>query len=102
MTGADVTARSTTVTALTVDRTKPPATTGPVGSKKFAFEIAGKGTLETFQLETKGLSPGPHTLQVRILNDPVRGLDNLQRKATGTSPASAPVAGAYGERSEPA
>ena len=71
VTGADVTARSTTVTAVTVDRTKPPATTRPAGSKKFAFEIAGKGALDTFQLDTKGLSPGLHTLQVRILNDPV-------------------------------
>ncbi len=71
VTGADLTARSTTVAAVTVDRTKPLATTRAARGTKFAFELAGKRALDTFQLDTKGLSPGPHTLQVRILSDPV-------------------------------
>ncbi len=71
VTGTDVSGRLTAVTAVSVDGTKAPVPTRPGASKKFGFELAGKRALDTFQLDTKGLKPGPHTLQVSVLNDPV-------------------------------
>ena len=68
--GKDVTTRSAAISAVSVDGKTGPVPGRPGSATRFAFVSSPTQPFATFELNTKRLSPGPHTLRVTVPNDP--------------------------------
>jgi hypothetical protein len=68
--GGDVTTRSATISAVSIDGKTAPVPGGPGRAKRFAFVPSPTRPFATFELNTKRLSPGSHTLRITVPNDP--------------------------------
>ncbi len=68
--GKDVMTRSAAISAVSVDGKTGPVPGRPGSATRFAFVSSPTQPFATFELNTKRLSPGPHTLRVTVPNDP--------------------------------
>ena len=76
--GGDVTTRSTTISAVSIDGKAAPVPGGPGTARKtgkktgdrFAFVPSPTRPFATFELNTERLSPGSHTLRITVPDDP--------------------------------